>query len=196
MRVRHLQFIQKCALLKALWTQQLLAGNDIPVVGSSDSHFHDAQDRDFAKRFTVVFAKENSTPAILEAIRDGYSLAAELPYQDERTPRFYSSRLRLVNFAHFLFKHYFSQTAQLCVGEGILMRRYVQGEDVGAVLNALAPSVENFYRRFYGITSAQGIPQDRLELVAACRDEHKKLGPATKGSQLYILPHGRNVRND
>ena len=180
----------------ALWTQQLLAGNDIPVVGSSDSHFHDAQDRDFAKRFTVVFAKENSTPAILEAIRDGYSLAAELPYQDERTPRFYSSRLRLVNFAHFLFKHYFSQTAQLCVGEGILMRRYVQGEDVGAVLNALAPSVENFYRRFYGITSAQGIPQDKHDFVEACREEHITRGPATKGSQLYILPHGRNVRND
>ena len=180
----------------ALWTEQLMAGNNIPVVGSSDSHFHNAQDRDFAKRFTVVFAKENTTAAILAAIQDGYSLAAELPYQDERTPRFYCSRLRLVKFAHFLFKNYFSQTAQLCVGEGILMRRYVQGEDVGAILSALAPTVENFYKRFYGITPIQNIPQQRLNFVDDCRKEHITRGPATKGSQLYILPHGRNIRND
>ena len=180
----------------ALWTQQLLAGNNIPVVGSSDSHFHDMQDRDFAKRFTIVFAKENTTAAILEAIQNGYSLAAELPYHDENTPRFYCSRLRLVNFAHYLFKNYFCQTAQLCIGEGVLMRRYIQGEDVGAVLSALAPTVESFYKRFYGITPTQGIPQRKLDFVEACREEHITRGPATKGSQLYILPHGRNVRND
>jgi len=76
------------------------------------------------------------------------------------------------------------------------MRRYIQGEDVGAVLSALAPTVESFYKRFYGITSTQGIPQRKLDFVEVCREAHIARGPATKGSQLYILPHGRNVRND
>lgn len=180
----------------ALWIEQLLAGNALPVVGASDSHFHDAKDRDFNKRFTIVFAKDNTTDAIMQAIREGYSVAADLPPNDDADVRFYSSKMRLVHFAHFLYENYFNQTWRLCVGEGILMRRYAEGEDVGSILAALAPTVENFYKRFYGITPIKGFSKKDLDFIEDCRSIHRTVGPETRGSQLYILPHGRNKRND
>ena len=57
-----------------------MKGNALPIVGSSDSHNHDFEKcSSFARHFTLVFAKENTTEAILDAIRSGYSLAAEIP---------------------------------------------------------------------------------------------------------------------
>lgn len=181
----------------ALWIEQLLMGNALPVVGASDSHYHDyPRDRDFVKRFTIVFAKENTTDSIMEAIKAGYCVAAELPHNGDTDVRFYSSQMRLVQFAHFLYENYFNQTWCLCVGEGILMRRYAEGEDVGAVLAALAPTVENFYKRFYGITPIQDFSKENLDFIEECRSIHRTVGPLTRGSQLYILPHGRNKRNE
>ncbi|MBE7001650.1 MAG: hypothetical protein E7421_02990 [Ruminococcaceae bacterium] len=180
----------------ALWVEQLLAGNGLPVVGSSDSHYLNSRDRDFGKRFSIVFAKDNSTEAILQAIREGYSVAGEVSPHEETNVRFYGSRLRLVKFAHFLQENYFTQTWRLCMAEGILMRRYAEGEAVGEVLAALAPTVENFYKRFYGITPIQDFSQKDLDYIEDCRNTHRTVGPQTCGSQLYILPHGRNKRTD
>jgi len=180
----------------ALWMEQLMVGNYLPVVGSSDSHFHDhANDRDFGKRFTVVFARDNSTEAIMEAIRSDYSVAGELSPNNDSDVRFYSRHLRLVQFSHFLHTHYFTETKRLCFGESILMRRYAQGEDVGTQLAGIADTVESFYKRFYGITPAPGIPRERLAYLKKSLDIHYEEGPATRGSQIYILPDGRNKRN-
>lgn len=181
----------------ALWIEQLLKGNGLAVVGSSDSHNHDySNSKEFAKRFTLVFAKENTTEAILEAIRAGYSLSAELAPNDDTDVRFYSTQMRLVRFAHFLYENYFNETWRLCIGEGILMRRYAEGEEVGAVLAALCDTVENFYKRYYGITPIQGIPQQRMDYLEKCLQIHCSDGPVTKGSLLKILADGRYKRQD
>ena len=178
----------------ALWQEQTLKGNPLPVVGTTDSHNHDFSTTRFGRRFTIVFARENTTPAILEAVRSGYSVAGELPMNSESEVRFYGSQVRLVAFAHFLFENYFNETWRLCVGEGILMRRYAEGEDVAQVLGALAPTVENFYKRFYGITPSAGIPQPRLAYLDKCLEMQKTVGPETKGSNLYI--YGGNERRE
>ena len=181
----------------ALWIEHLLKGNELPVVGSSDSHNHDyAVDKMFAKRFTLVFARENTTEAILEAIRTGYSVSAELSPNDDTNVRFYSTQMRLVQFAHFLYNNYFSETWRLCIGEGILMRRYAEGEDVAAPLAALADTVANFYKRYYGVTPIQGIPQKRMEYLENCLQLHLNDGPVTKGSLLEILPSEKNKRQE
>lgn len=177
----------------ALWQEQCLKGNRLNVVGSSDSHNHDF-DRDsvFGRRFTVVFAKENSTQAILDAVKNGYSLAGELAPGSNSNVRFYGS-LRLVNFAHFLFEHYFAHTWKLCVGEGILMRRWAMGEDVADVLSALAPSVESFYKRFYGLSPAPVLNEKQTAFLDEALAAQQK-GPITKGSKLYI--YGKNARRE
>ncbi len=176
----------------AMWQEQAFKGNVLPVVGSSDSHNHDFALGGFGKRFTIVFAKENTTESILEAIRRGYSLAAELPYESDHDIRFYGSQSRLVLFAHFLWEHYFNETWRLCVGEGILMRRYAEGESVASELAALAPTVENFYKKFYGLVPAPDF-NNRMAFLDHCL-EVQRTGPTTKGSNLYI--YGGNERRE
>lgn len=168
----------------SLWQEQCCKGNPIPALGSTDSHNHDSEINDFSRRFTVVFAKENSTEAILDAVKSGYCVAGELATGSNSDVRFYSSEMRFVMFAHFLFQHYFAETWKLCVGEGILMRRYAEGEDVGELLSALAPTVENFYKKFYGITSHSGLPSHTLEFLDRAREIQLTEGPHTKGSGL------------
>lgn len=178
----------------ALWQEQLMAGNKMPVVGSSDSHNHDFEAGGFGRLFTVVFAKENTTEAILEAIRGGWSVAGELPAESSKDVRFYGAQLRLVRFAHFLFENYFNETWRLCIGEGILMRRYAEGEAVADTLGSLANTVENHYKKFYGISPAPEIPAARLEFLDKCLDMQRKIGPVTKGSMITI--YGKNGRRE
>ena len=177
----------------ALWQEECLKGNNLPVVGSSDSHNHDHEKTVFARRFTIVFAKSNTTEDIMDAIRKGYSVAAELPPNNEEDVRFYGS-VRLVLFAHFLFENYFNQTWRLCIGEGILMRRYTEGEDVAHALGALANTVENFYKKFYGITPAPYLTPERMAYLDECLAQQRTVGPITKGAALHI--YDRNERRE
>jgi len=177
----------------AQWQDQCLRGNALPVVGSSDSHNHDSAQSGFNHRFTLVFAEKNDTESILSAIRKGYSVAAETPMDRDEEVRFYGS-LRLVRFAHFLYENYFNETWRLCVGEGILMRRYAEGEEVGAELASLSGTVENFYLRFFGKTLVDGLPSRVNTFLDRCLEAQKTLGPNTKGSFLTI--YGGNERRE
>ncbi|MBQ8894578.1 MAG: PHP domain-containing protein [Clostridia bacterium] len=179
----------------AIWQEYALRGNRLPVVGSSDSHDHDyAKRKSFARRFTVVFAKENTTEAILDAIRGGYSLAAEIPADSDSDIHFYGAPLRLVLFAKFIWENYFNETWRLCLGEGILMRRYAEGEEVGDLLAAMQPTVENFYKRFYGLVPAPVVSEARKAFLDHCLEVQRNVGPITKGSNLYI--YGGNERRE
>lgn len=177
----------------ALWQKKWAEGKCLPPVGSSDSHDHDSEKGIFARRFTLVFATDNTNESILAAIREGYCVAGEIPAGDSREVRFYGD-LRLMTFAHFLYQNYFNETWRLAVGEGILMRRFAEGEDVAQLLAALAPTVEDFYKRFYGIAEPQGIPETRRAYLRELRCVQREKGPETKGSQLYI--YGGNERRD
>ncbi len=178
----------------ALWQEQLLKGNNIPVVSSSDSHNHNFYSTDFARRFTIVFAKSNTTEDILDAVRSGKCVAAEIPMGDDNEIRFYCKNVRLVNFAHFLYEYYFSETQRLCVGEGILMRRYAEGEDVKKALAELLPTTDNFYKEFFGKKPALTMPEERLEFLNECLHLQKTVGPDTCGSNLKV--YGTNIKRE
>lgn len=174
----------------ALWQEESAKGNRLPVVGSSDSHTHDFTTGKFARNFTVVFAKDNTTEAIAEAIRSGYSVAAEIPSGDNFEIRFYNAQYRLIAFAHFLHEHYFNETWRLCIGEGVLMRRYAQGEAVGELLASFSNTVSDFYKRFYGFLPAPVLPEERRRYLALCRERQINEGPNSSGS--VIGPRGKN----
>lgn len=178
----------------SLWQEQAFKGNVIPVVGSSDSHNHDFSKTVFARCFTIVFAKDNTTEDILEAVKSGYCVAGEIPMEDDNEVRFYSTKLRLVAFAHFLYENYFNETHRLCIGEGILMRRYAEGENVKAILSKFGDTVKNFYERFYGITAIDELDGKRQTYLKKCLRLQRKIGPATKGSSLQLA--GGNGRRE
>lgn len=160
----------------AMWQKQRIKGNSIPIVGSSDSHNHDFATDTFGHRFTIVFAQANTAEDILNAIRKGYCVAAELSPNNDADVRFYGD-MRLVMFSHFLFENYFNITWQLCIGEGILMRRFMMGEPVKEILAALANTVENFYKAFYGLVPALTVIQERTAFWRECLECERTLGP-------------------
>lgn len=172
-----------CNLQLALWQKQAMKGNKLSVVGSSDSHRHSFEEEYFGHRFTIVFSKENSTDAILDAIRKGYSVAAEIPTESRQDLHVYGD-FRLVAFSHFLFRNYFDKTMELCKTEGGLMQRYAAGEAVGELLSALAPSVERFYERFYGRSPAPTLSQERRDFLDELLHAQQSSGIYTKGSSL------------
>lgn len=178
----------------ALWQEQVQRGYALPVVGSSDSHRHDSAAGSFARRFTLVFAEKNDTESILSAIRKGLCLAAELPSGTTEEVRFYGS-LRLVRFAHFLYEFYFSETWRLCIGEGILMRRYAEGDtSVVGALSSLVGSVEQYYNKFYGKDAPVALTAQTEAFLDKCLDLQRTIGPVTKGSFLTV--YGGNERRE
>ncbi|MBQ8606488.1 MAG: PHP domain-containing protein [Clostridia bacterium] len=170
----------------SLWLEQIQKGNVLPVVASSDSHNHDFGKDGFARSFTVVFAKDNTSESIKTAVKNGMGVAAEISRDADEDIRFYCSSHRLVALSRFLWDNYFNETWRLCVGEGILMRRHAEGEDVSTALAALADTVENFYNRFYGKTKVDGLSKDRLEFLDTLRKAQRDSGLKTKGSSLEI----------
>ena len=177
----------------ALWQEKSLQGKHLNPVASSDSHDHDISQGLFGKRFTIVFAKENSTEAIVNAVKDGYCVASEIPVGDDKEARFYGS-LRLVLFSQFLHKTYFLETQKLCFGEGVLMRRYAEGEDVKELLSSLADTVCDFYKKFYGITAPAGLSSTQINFLDKALEAQRKCGPETCGSSLYF--YGTNANRE
>lgn len=177
-----------------LWVEQKDKGNYLAPLGSSDSHNHDFAVDGFGRRFSIVFAKENTTEAILEAVKNGYSIAAEVPNKVDNEVRFYGANTRLMLFAHFLYQHYFSETWRLCFGEGVLMRRYAEGEEVGEILSGLADTTLNFYKRFYGILPPVTITERNKAFLDKALDMQINIGPVSKGSDIFI--YGSNVRRE
>lgn len=178
----------------SLWQEQMVKGNPIPVVGSTDSHSHNFAKGKFGKRFTYVFAKSNKTEDVLEGIRRGYTVAAEVAKDNEEDVQFYSTQHRLVLFAHFLYDNYFDEICRLSFGEGILMRRYAEGEPVKDKLAMFADTIEDFYKKFYGLAEAPKLPKSHLALLDNALDMQRNVGPMTKGSGLEI--YGTNQRRE
>lgn len=180
----------------SLWQEQLIKGNNIPVVGSSDSHDHNSSNGKYGRRFTYVFARSNKTEDILEAIRRGMCVAGEVSPSDENEVRFYSSKMRLVLFSHFLYKYYFTEVRRLSAVEGVLMRRYAQGESVGQVLATLSDTNEEFYNKYYGITTSPTIGSERENYLNKCLELQRTIGPVTKSASLNICKKENNERRE
>lgn len=174
----------------AMWNDLRAYGLNISVVGSSD--VHTLEGKNFAYHFTVVFAKDNTPEAVIQAVRDGYSVTVEMSGgEDDREYRCYGS-MRLVIYTQFLLGGYFKRTAQITAGEGVAMRRYLIGEEDGALLSAMQDRTGAFYRRFFGIDPPVLPDKKRLDYENKWRGVQLN-SPETRGSSLYV--YGKNQRN-
>ena len=102
-------------------------GHVFPVVGCSDCHsvYNNENAADAA---TIVFARSNERKAILDAVREGMSVAVDLISAETRLV----GELRLVRYARFLLEHYFPLHDELCIEEGRLMKAYICGTQADA----------------------------------------------------------------
>ena len=100
--------------------------------------------------------------------------------------------MRLVIYTQFLLGGYFKKTAQITAGEGVAMRRYLIGEEDGALLSAMQDRTGAFYRRFFGIDPPVLPDKKRLDYENKWRGVQLN-SPETRGSSLYV--YGKNQRN-
>lgn len=109
------------------YVKALERGWRFPVVGCSDNHDVYAEP-DGAVASTIVFAAANERSALIDAVREGYSVAVDQIGPEERLV----GDLRLVRYARFLLKNYFPLQKRLCFEEGRLMKAYVCGTEPDA----------------------------------------------------------------
>lgn len=130
----------------ALWAEMQAQGHRIPVVGCTDSHYTDANSPHRPARggYTLVFAADRSEQSILNAIRDGRSLAVNAIGDPERIQGPY----RLVKFARFLLDNYYPIYQRLCHNQGVIMSEY--SADSVELLSMLNERSQAFSHAFFG----------------------------------------------
>ena len=106
------------------WNQAQSNDRQIPVVGVSDAHscHHDL----FGWYFTIVFAENVGLDSLISAIKDSRSIAVEAVPGE--FPRYYGD-FRLLRYAHFLRREYWTQHDRLCHEEGEALLNCLAGEN-------------------------------------------------------------------
>lgn len=129
--------------------EALAKGCRFPIVGSSDSHSSVNNRNAFIAR-TIAFARENSTPAILEAIRAGHTVAVDAISTEWRLV----GDFRLVKYAWFLVDNYFPLHQRACFEQGRAMKEYYCGdrEEGRAALEFLHGRNEKLWRKYFDFT--------------------------------------------
>lgn len=166
----------------ALYNDLRAEGLSIAVVGSSDVHKL-INNEEFPHHYTICFAKENESGAILDAIKSHNSVAVEengIGYEIDY--RCYGS-LRLVSYAQFLLRYFYPQLIRICAGEGIAMRAYAIGDAPASLIELQVEQSERFRLRFFGKLAPSLPSPEVIEFENRWREVHLK-SPITKGSTL------------
>ncbi len=132
----------------AFYFEQKAKGNNIPVVGASDSHGTWEPGRHFEDEYTYIFAHDRTLEGIKEAVKNYYSVAIE-EYRGEHY-RIYGD-YRMVRFALFLAREFYPSYKKLCFEQGEALLRYLQGRrEELPLLKALEGRTDRFVDEFYG----------------------------------------------
>lgn len=118
-----------------------------PVLGSSDCHQFTNANATFLRRYTITYAKENTTKGLIEAIKDYKCTPVEWIGNEYIVHGSY----RLVSYTRYLMEWYFPLVLDMCKKEGMLMKQYAAGnKDVKEELESLSGSTEKFWNKFSG----------------------------------------------
>lgn len=171
----------------AFWGDLRAEGLQISVVGSSDIHNLRNYEH-FPGHFTICFAKENTNDAIMEAVKNGLSVAVETAdFEPRKQYRCYGST-RLVTYAHFLLKHYFPKLQRLAAGAGVAMRAYAMEDTTAELIDMHTQLADNFTKRFFG-RLAPSLPSEKLlNFEQKARENQLCKGPKTRGSSINAAP--------
>ena len=125
-------------------------GYDYPVVGSTDSHSSNPSNRNAFICSTLVFSAENERKALIEAIKERYSVAIDTIDENFRLV----GHLRLAKYSTFLLKEYFPLHDELCKEEGRLMKQVATGtpeekEEALKVLSLIGDRVQKHREKYF-----------------------------------------------
>ena len=132
----------------ALYYEMKAKGIDHPIVGSTDSHGSTEHNRNALICSTVVFAKENTREALVEAIKDKYSVAVDTISKEYRLV----GDFRLVKYASFLIENYFPLHDLACSAEGYYMNLYSLGDERAAkILADMKGQIPEMQRKYFEV---------------------------------------------
>ncbi|MBO4893697.1 MAG: hypothetical protein J5562_02130 [Clostridia bacterium] len=125
-------------------------GMNYPVVGSTDSHSSNPQNRNAFICSTMVFSPENERKALISSIKQRYSVAIDTIDENFRLV----GDLRLCKYTTFLLKYYFPLHDDLCREEGRLMKQYATGtaaekEEALKVLAIIGDRVQKHREKYF-----------------------------------------------
>ncbi|MBQ7378519.1 MAG: hypothetical protein IJW70_02420 [Clostridia bacterium] len=131
----------------ALYYEMKQKGIDHPVVGSTDSHNSIAeQNRNALICSTIVFARENERPSLIDAIKQKYSVAVDTISTEYRIV----GDFRLQKYACFLMEHYYPLHDAACAAEGYYMNKYIAGDPrAAAVLRAMKGQIPEMIHKYF-----------------------------------------------
>ena len=132
----------------SLYYEMKAKGYDYPVVGSTDSHGSTRMNRNALICSTIVFAPSNTTRALVDSIKDYYSVAVDTISPEYRLV----GDTRWVRFGSFLMENWYPLHDKVCEAEGLYLKRYVTGDDrAEAVLKAMKGQIPAMFRKYFAV---------------------------------------------
>ena len=121
-------------------------GFDRAVVGSTDTHGSTEHNPNALLCSTIVFAKENTREALIEAIKEKYTIAVDTNCCEYRLV----GDFRLMKYASFLMENYFPLHDLACKAEGYYMNRYLAGDErAETVLEAMKGQIAQMQEKYF-----------------------------------------------
>ena len=123
-------------------------GIDHPIVGSTDSHGSTEHNRNALICSTIVFSKANEKDALIDAIKNKYSVAVDTISKEYRLV----GDFRFVKYGSFLLENYFPLHDLACAAEGYYMKKYATGDlDAEKILAALKGQIPAMQKKYFDI---------------------------------------------
>jgi hypothetical protein len=118
-------------------------------VGSTDSHNSISEhNRNSLICSTIVFAPENTDRALIQAIKDKYSIAVDTISKEYRLV----GDFRLMKYACFLMENYYPLHDKACAAEGYYMNRYIAGDERAArILADMKGQVPDMIKKYFAL---------------------------------------------
>lgn len=129
----------------ALYYDEYRNGRVHPIVGSTDTHGSTEWNDNAAICSTIVFAKANERKAIIEAVKDRYSVAVDTISAEYRLV----GEFRLQKYAAFLMENWYPIHDRLAAWDGELMRQYYVGDCSAEELSAASVKADRLFDKYF-----------------------------------------------
>lgn len=138
-------YFDQNGLQTAMYYEEYKEGRVHPIVGSTDSHDSTENNRNRAICSTIVFAPVNEREAILQSIRDKYSVAVDTISAEYRLV----GEFRLQRYACFLMHNWYPLHDRLAAADGEIMREYCAAEADASELAVMKKKSEVMFRKYF-----------------------------------------------
>ena len=138
-------YFHQNGLQTALYYDEYREGRVHPIVGSTDTHGSTDENRNAAICSTIVFAKANERTAIIDAVRNRYSVAVDTISSEYRLV----GELRYQHYGAFLMENWYPIHDRLAAWDGELMRQYYVGDCTAEELSAASHKIDKLFEKYF-----------------------------------------------